>query len=176
MEKLGSRHFAAAFLRGEISKRCRGLKVDWDTPVISGPQPLVPAQPFCADHSDVTPKTCAWACLHFSSFIGSKWLNGSYTNTLRGSMAWPCPGEAKCIERNQLCDGVQHCSNGQDEDKNLCTEDFCKNGFVSYDGNHLNYTKSPEEYETDLSNMRFDHIFSDRSDYYNLSLNNTCKT
>ena len=153
-------------IRSEISKRCRGIKVDRDTPVF-GPQPLVPAQPFCADHSDVTPKTCAWACLHYSSFLGSNWVKekGKWVigNKLRGSMAWPCPGEAKCIGRHQICDGVRDCGNGQDEDKNLCTEDFCKNGFVSYDANHLNYTRKPEEYLTDLSKMRFDHIFSNRT-------------
>ena len=86
-------------------------------------------------------------------------------------MAWPCPGEPKCIGRHQICDGVRHCSNGQDEDKNLCTEDFCKNGFVSYDANQLNYTRSSDEYPstegasgyyTDLSKMRYDHIFNDR--------------
>ena len=160
MAKVGNGTYHGMSLRRVISQRCRGLKVDKKTiNIYERPlHPLVPAQPFCTDHSDVTPKTCAWACLHFSSIIEN-------TTVWGGSMAWPCPGEAKCIGNHQICDGVRDCSNGQDEDKNLCTEDFCKNGFVSYDANQLNYTKSPEEpeeYETDLSKMRYDHIFYDR--------------
>ena len=87
-------------------------------------------RPSCADHSDFTPKTCAWACLHMYSFFSM------------GGVTWPCPGEAKCINRFQICDGKRDCSKGQDEDKRLCTEEFCKNGLLSYDSNDLNISSS----------------------------------
>ena len=138
MAMVGNGRYHGMSLRQKISRRCRQKE-----------------EPFCTDHSDVTVRTCAWACLHFNAVI---------ENT--ASMAWPCPGEAKCIGRNQICDGVSDCSNGQDEDKNLCTEDFCKNGFVSYDSNHINYTSSDDDigtyrYYTDLAEMTYDYIFLD---------------
>ena len=91
---------------------------------------MTDGRPSCADHSDITPKTCAWACLHMYSFFYS------------GGLTWPCPGEAKCISRNQICDGTRDCDNGQDEDKRMCTEEFCKNGLLFYDSNELNYSSS----------------------------------
>ena len=126
------------FLRNKISQRCRQKE-----------------EPYCPDKSDVTAETCAWACLHFTSTV-----EGS------ASRAWPCPGQAKCIARHQICDGIPDCDKGQDEDINLCTEDFCKNGFVSYDRNHINYTSSHDElhhykYLTDVTEMGHDYIFLD---------------
>ena len=75
-------------------------------------------------------------------------------------MSWPCPGEAKCIGRNQICDGVSDCSNGQDEDENLCTRDFCNNGFVSYDSNQINISSKPYRWFTDLGEMTQDYLFT----------------
>ena len=69
-------------------------------------------EPFCSDKSDVTPETCSWAC-------SISWPD-----------SWPCPGEARCIARGQICDGFKDCGSGQDEDINLCSEDFCRNGYV----------------------------------------------
>ena len=105
MASLQSGRYNGLNLRGAISHRCRQLE-----------------EPFCLDKSDVTAKTCAWACLHFESTY-------RYARS-QNSKTWPCPGEAKCISRDQICDGIRDCSNGQDEEIGLCTEDFCKNGFA----------------------------------------------
>ena len=134
LASLQSARYNGRYLRGDISRRCRQLE-----------------EPFCLDKSDVTAKTCAWACLHFESTY-------RYARS-ENSNAWPCPGEAKCISRDQICDGIRDCSNGQDEEIALCTEDFCKNGFVSYDQNHLNYTTY--KYPTDFEKMGQDNIFLD---------------
>ena len=110
-------------------------------------------QPYCADHSDLTPKTCSWACLHL--------IQGQY----RADYSWSCPGEAKCISRDHICDGKRDCSNGQDEDKKLCTEGFCKNGLLPYDSNDLNLTFYNDElayfrHDTDLSKMELRSVDS----------------
>ena len=118
-------------LRRQIARQCRGYD-----------------EPFCTDKSDLTPETCAWACLSHTCVIVSKY---SCTES------WACPGEPKCIERTQICDGQKDCDNGQDEDINLCTEDFCRNGFVAVDGNKVNYTTWG--YPTDNTKMRKDYIF-----------------
>ena len=90
-------------------------------------------------------------------------------------MSWPCPGEAKCIGRDQICDGVSDCGKGQDEEKNLCTRDFCNNGFVSYDSNTYNRSSNPYKWLTDLKEMKQDYLFdslrtpdypSNQIDYY----------
>ena len=130
LENLGE----SMLLRVQTSQRCRQEE-----------------KPLCTDNSDVTAKTCAWACLHFSSRI------------IRGGndvMSWPCPGEAKCIGRHQICDGVSDCGNGQDEDKNLCTKEFCNNGFVSYDSNQINMDSKPYRWGTELGKMTQDHLFT----------------
>ena len=75
-------------------------------------------------------------------------------------MSWPCPGEEKCIGRNQICDGVSDCGNGQDEDENLCTRDFCNNGFVSYDSNQINISSKPYRWFTDLGEITQDYLFT----------------
>ena len=136
MASLGGGRYHGMFLRWEISQRCRQKE-----------------EPYCADKSDITPETCAWACLHFGSYV-----EGTTSN------AWPCPGEAKCIARNQICDGIRDCGNGQDENENLCTEEFCRNGFVSYDNNKLNWTSDSDDtiffwYLTDPTEMAYDYIF-----------------
>ena len=118
-------------LRQEISRSCRKMQ-----------------EPFCPDKSDVTPETCAWACLS-SICVGVKKYSCE--------TSWSCPGEARCIARTQVCDGVRDCANGQDEDENLCTEDFCKNGFVSQDNNKLNFTTW--NYETDATQLRKSYLF-----------------
>ena len=128
-----SQNFPGFILRGHTSQRCRQEK-----------------KPLCTDNSDVTAKTCAWACLHFSS----RHINHGYQ-----VMSWPCPGEAKCIGSNQICDGVFDCGNGQDEDKNLCTKDFCNNGFVSYDSNQINMSSEPYGWRTNLKEMAQDYLF-----------------
>ena len=126
------------FLRSQTSKRCRQQK-----------------KPLCSDNSDVTDKTCAWACLHYTSKMDHGYQEGT----------WSCPGEAKCIGRRQICDGVSDCGNGQDEDKNLCTRDFCNNGFVSYDSNRINLDINPDhQWYTDLKEMKQDYLF----DYYRI--------
>ena len=149
MAKVGDGKYHGMFLRGKISRRCRGLMQGKGV----DRRNMQKGKPFCTDHSDVTAKTCAWACLHFTSTI-----EGMADN------AWPCPGEAKCIARHQICDGISHCGNGQDEDKNLCTEDFCKNGYVYYDSNHINYTTADDDhgyyrYLTDPAELTYDYIF-----------------
>ena len=124
-------------LRREITKSCRQIE-----------------EPFCSDKSDVTPETCAWACLSSS-------LRSSCVSVGRNpcEYSWACPGEARCISREKICDGVKDCGNGQDEDKKLCTEDFCKNGFVSLDNNSLNFTTW--SYTTDTTQLWEKGIFSD---------------
>ena len=122
--------YTNADARFDIIERCRNLKA-----------------PFCSDKSDVTPKTCSWACLHYTSI-----MKGT-----RGKKPWPCPGEAKCIGRHQICDGIPDCKNGQDEYVELCTDDFCTNGFVSYDGNQFNY--STQKYDYDTTDIGTDYIF-----------------
>ena len=121
-------------LRSQIARQCRGYD-----------------KPFCADKSDLTPETCAWACLssHHCVIVSENSCTES----------WACPGESKCIERTQICDGRKDCDNGQDEDINLCTEDFCRNGFVAVDGNKVNYTTWG--YPTDNTKIRKDYIFLD---------------
>ena len=115
-------------MKSDITRQCREIE-----------------KPYCSGKNFLTPKTCAWACLHY---------NGGVNNH-----AWACPGEAKCIKTNQICDGIPDCSYGQDEDELLCTEDFCKNGFVTYDNNEFNYTT--KSYNTDPTKIIQYHIFSD---------------
>ena len=121
-------------VRQEVSDRCLGLK-----------------EPLCGDKSDVTPETCAWACLHFWAVVksGEFSVNG----------AWSCPGEAKCIGRHQICDGIRDCDNGLDEYEELCTENFCKNGFVNYDGNSFDHQTN--KYSTNRTKFRTDYIFKE---------------
>ena len=120
-------------LRRQIARQCRGYD-----------------EPFCPDKSDITPETCAWACLSRTCVIVSKY---SCTES------WACPGEPKCIERTQICDGKKDCTNGQDEYINLCTEDFYRNCFVAVDDNKVNYTTW--RYSTDNTKMSKDYIFLD---------------
>ena len=131
-------------LRGEIASQCRGKH-----------------EPFCSDKSDLTPETCAWACLSPSS---SSCVAVNQTYLMKHRLhkctdSWACPGEPKCIARDQICDGRKDCDNGQDEDVNLCTEDFCRNGFVTVDHNRVNY--STWRYPTDDTQMWKDYIFLD---------------
>ena len=119
------------------------------------------SEPLCPDHSDVTAKTCAWACQHYSSRDSD---NNEYL--------WPCAGEAKCIGSNQICDGVPDCGNGQDEDESLCTEDFCRNGYVFYDFNGVNFSSKHDnkgyyKHYTDVSKIEKIYLFKDyRYPYY----------
>ena len=114
-------------------------------------------EPLCSDHSDVTAETCAWACLHYSS-------NHYVKEIERNDFLWPCPGEPKCIESRQICDGVPDCGNGQDEDENLCTEEFCRNGYVLMDTNQLNWTSKHDNYgyyrfHTDVAEIKYYYLF-----------------
>ena len=122
------------WLRNEIAYQCRGYH-----------------EPFCADKSDLTPETCAWACLSHQCVIVGEYPDSECTES------WACPGESKCIDRNKICDGKKDCDNGQDEDINLCTEDFCRNGYVPVDGNKVNF--STWGYPTDNTKMWKDYIF-----------------
>ena len=99
-------------------------------------------KPFCPGNF-LNPKTCAWGCLHYDTGINIQ--------------TWACPDEAKCIKTSQICDGTPDCSYGQDEDEMLCTEDFCKNGFVTYDNNQFNYTTN--SYNTDPTKIIQYYIF-----------------
>ena len=126
-------------LRGEIASQCRGNH-----------------EPFCPDKSDLTPETCAWACL------GPGPGSCVAVNQTSCTFSWACPGEPKCIARDQICDGKKDCDNGQDEDINLCTEDFCRNGFVSVDDNRINFTATYNtKYEYDTTKLWKDYIFLD---------------
>ena len=40
---------------------------------------------------------------------------------------WKCPGENKCLDMSQICDGKYDCQQGGDEMMELCTQDFCWN-------------------------------------------------
>ena len=63
-------------LRSQIARQCRGLY-----------------EPFCSDKSDLTPETCAWACLSRDGWA-------RYENELNKTVVaklWACPGEPKCI-------------------------------------------------------------------------------
>ena len=131
----------SADVRQETSERCLGFK-----------------KPLCEDKSDVTPETCAWACLHYFAMVNTTVrynINGVTKAEWVGT--WSCPGEAKCIGRHQICDGIQDCDNGLDEYEELCTENFCKNGFVNYDGNSFDYQTN--EYSTNRTKFRTDYIF-----------------
>ena len=119
-------------LRRQIARQCRGYE-----------------EAFCGDKSDLTPETCAWACLSRTGVI---------VNTI-STESWACPGEPKCIERNLICDGKKDCDNGQDEDINLCTEDFCRNGFVAVEDNGFDYMIWG--YPTPNTKMTKDYIFLD---------------
>ena len=146
MAKVGDGKHHGVNLRSKTARRC-----------------IEDGQPYCADRSDLTPKTCSWACLHL--------IDGFY----HGDYSWSCPGEAQCISRDHICDGKRDCSNGQDEDEKLCTEDFCKNGLLSYDFNETNYTSSEDDHayfrdDTDLSKMEL------RSPRYGASfISSACK-
>jgi len=111
----------------------------------------------CSDHSDVTAETCAWACLHYSS--------QHYVNEIdKNDFLWPCPGEAKCIESRQICDGVKNCGKGQDEDENLCTEEFCRNGYVLMDTSEHNWTREDDvygfnRYQPALAEIKYYYLF-----------------
>ena len=119
-------------------------------------------EPVCSDKSDITPETCAWGCLG-KYCVTSERAEGDEL-ILRDPCvdAWPCPGEAKCIDRKNICDGVRDCGNGQDEDINLCTEEFCRNGFVSIDDNEVNYIPGTGlgHYSTDTTKLKKVYIFS----------------
>ena len=131
--KIHGRYVANEFsLRKQIASQCRGNH-----------------EPFCSDKSDQTPETCAWACLSRSGCVA--------VNQTACTESWACPGEPKCIARNQICDGNKDCENGQDEDINLCTEDFCRNGFVTIDDNTVNYTTW--RFPTDNTKIWKDYIF-----------------
>ena len=75
----------------------------------------------CADGSEASPNSCAWAC------------------TARWSNSWACPGEAKCIDTKKICDGIHDCEFGHDENPDLCTDDFCRDGFMERHGDMIQY-------------------------------------
>ena len=124
------------FMRQEILRSCRQIH-----------------EPFCSDKSDVTPETCSWACSH------SGMLPLADKDGQRSEKSWPCPGEARCIARSKICDGVRDCGNGQDEDSNLCTEEFCRNGYVSTDSNKLDF--KTWTYGKNVSKLSKSYIFLD---------------
>ena len=124
--------YEGMFLKSDLTWQCR-----------------LTEKPYCSGNF-LTPKICAWACLHLGKFGLNFGLN---------IHSWACPGEAKCIKTSQICDGIPDCSHGQDEDEMLCTEDFCKNGFITYDNNEFNYTT--KSYNTDPSKIIQYYIFSD---------------
>ena len=75
----------------------------------------------CADGSEASSESCAWAC------------------TGQLSKSWACPGEAKCINTKKICDGIPDCENAHDENPELCTEDFCRDGFIERHGDRIQY-------------------------------------
>ena len=85
----------------------------------------------CSDNSEITIETCAWAC--------------NYNEILPTD--WACPGEPKCIGRDQICDGNTDCANGQDEDTELCTESFCRDGFISVETFHSDERDNIYDYD-----------------------------
>ena len=119
-------------------------------------------EPVCSDKSDITPQTCAWGCLSKKCITSARAEGDKLKWDDPCIDAWPCPGEAKCIDRKNICDGVRDCGNGQDEDINLCTEDFCRNGFVSIDDNQVNYIPGTGlgNYSTDVRRLKKDYLFS----------------
>ena len=55
------------------------------------------------------------------------WSLQSLYNNDCGEQGWKCPGEDKCLDITQMCDGKKDCNAGNDETTKLCSKEFCDN-------------------------------------------------
>ena len=54
---------------------------------------------------------------------------------------------------------MSDCGNGQDEDKNLCTKEFCNNGFVYHDTNFIRPWDWPYRWGLNKGGVVKDYLF-----------------